>query len=89
MTTEFSGKALALIEITHWYETALVMGFVYLFFASNIKLAAGMIILVYFLTILIDNTFARVKWQMAEKSCWIVAMIAGLGYIIVLYFLKK
>lgn len=89
VTTEFSGKALALIEITHWYETALVMGFVYLFFASNIKLAAGMIILVYFLTILIDNTFARVKWQMAVKSCWIVAMIAGLGNIIVLYLIKK
>ena len=35
ITTEFSGPALALIEITHWYETILLLGMVYLFFAFN------------------------------------------------------
>ena len=35
VTTEFSGRTLALIEIAHWYETAVVLGMVALFFASS------------------------------------------------------
>ena len=35
ITTEFAGPALALIEITHWYENVLLLGIVYLFFAFN------------------------------------------------------
>jgi ech hydrogenase subunit B len=89
ITTEFSGKALAMIEIAHWYENVLVMGFVYLFFAAKPTLAAGITLAVYFLAILIDNTFARVKWQMALKSCWIVAITAGLGNIIILFFIAR
>jgi formate hydrogenlyase subunit 4 len=89
ITTEFSGKALAMIEIAHWYENVLVMGFVYLFFAANPVPAVAITLAIYFLAILIDNTFARVKWQMALKSCWIVAITAGLGNIIVLFFIAR
>src|SRR5512139_1408826 len=39
LTTEFSGPALALIEIAHWYENVLLLGIVYLFFAFNPLLA--------------------------------------------------
>jgi ech hydrogenase subunit B len=89
ITTEFSGKALAMIEIAHWYENVLVMGFVYLFFAANPVVAVGVTLAIYFLAILVDNTFARVKWQMALKSCWIVAITAGLGNIILLFFISR
>jgi formate hydrogenlyase subunit 4 len=89
ITTEFSGKALAMIEIAHWYENVLVMGFVYLFFAANPIPAVGFTLAIYFLAILIDNTFARVKWQMALKSCWIVAITAGLGNIILMFFIAR
>ena len=41
ITTEFSGPALALIEITHWYENVLLLGMVYLFFGFNPWLALG------------------------------------------------
>ena len=39
ITTEFSGPALAVIEITHWYENVLLLGMVYLFFGFNPWLA--------------------------------------------------
>jgi len=35
LTTEFSGSSLAMIEVAHWYENIMLLGFVYLFFASS------------------------------------------------------
>src|SRR5512144_2050990 len=34
ISTEFSGRALALIELAHWYENVFLLGWIYLFFAS-------------------------------------------------------
>jgi ech hydrogenase subunit B len=88
VTTEFSGRTLALIEIAHWYETVIVLGMVALFFASIPWLAAAATAAVFFLLILVDNVFARVKWQLALGSAWIVAATLGVGNIMVVYFLK-
>ena len=89
ITTEFSGPALAMLELAHWYETVFLLGFVYLFFSHHILTAIAVALLVYFFVILVDNTFARVKWQVLIKSLWLVAIIFGLGNIIVLSLLKK
>jgi ech hydrogenase subunit B len=88
ITTEFSGRTLALIEVAHWYETVVVLGMVALFFAAVPWLAAVAAAAVYFLMILVDNVFARVKWQLALASSWIVAGTLGVGNILVVYFLK-
>jgi ech hydrogenase subunit B len=88
VTTEFSGRTLAFIEIAHWYETVVVLGMVALFFASIPWLAAVVTAGVWFLMILVDNVFARVKWQLALASGWIVAGTLGVGNILVVYFLK-
>jgi len=87
VTTEFSGPSLGLIEITHWYETVLLLGFVWLFFGFNPVIAAIAVILVYLLEILIDNTNARVRWQFAVKSSWLIAVVVGVVNLAVLYFL--
>ncbi|HEY9594683.1 MAG TPA: NADH-quinone oxidoreductase subunit H, partial [Spirochaetia bacterium] len=88
VTTEFSGKTLALIEIAHWYETVVVLGMVALFFSAVPWLAAVVTAFVYFIVILVDNTFARVKWQAALASAWIVAFALGVGNILVVFFLR-
>jgi ech hydrogenase subunit B len=87
VTTEFSGRTLALIEIAHWYETVVVLGMVALFFASIPWLAGIAAAAVFFLMILVDNVFARVKWQLALSSAWIVGATLGVGNILVVYFL--
>jgi formate hydrogenlyase subunit 4 len=87
VTTEFSGPTLGLIEVTHWYETVFLLGFVYLFFASNPVIAVIAVILVYLLEILIDNASARVKWQLVMKSSWVVAVIVGVANLAALYYL--
>lgn len=91
ITTEISGRTLAAVEVSHWYENVFLLGFVFLFFANGTPLMAVIGVLVclilYFLEIVIDNTYARMKWQFALKSSWIVTLIAGGVNLLLLYFL--
>ena len=88
ITTEFSGATLAMIEVAHWYETIFLLGFVFLFFAWNSPvsyvIAVAACILIYFLEILIDNSYARVKWQVVLKSSWIMAAALGFTNLLIL-----
>lgn len=81
MTTEMSGSTLGLVEILHWCENVLFLGWVGLFFVwgGPVTLIWGVVaaLAAYFLEILIDNNFARVKWQFMLKSAWAVALVAG------------
>jgi formate hydrogenlyase subunit 4 len=92
MTTEFSGKTMAVIEIAHWYENIFLLGFVYLFFANAMAwspiLAVVICLATYFLEILIDNNYARMKWQIAINASWIVAITLGFVNLLVLYFMS-
>ena len=88
MTTEFSGRTLAMIEIAHWYENVFLLGWVYLFFASWPALGVAASLLVFGFVILVDNVFARLKWQAALKSAWVVAAVLGFGNILVLSLLR-
>jgi len=88
-TTEFTGRTLAMIEIAHWYEKVIILGFLYLFFARNPFFGIASVLAVYFLVILIDNTFARAKWQFVFASSWIVAAVLGLGNMLVLFYMPR
>ena len=89
MTTEFVGRTMGWIEISHWYENVFLLGFVFLFFANGTWygwiIGIVVAILAYFLEVLIDNCFARMKWQFAFKSAWIVAVVLGVINLFVLY----
>lgn len=91
ITTEMSGKTLAKVEIMHWCENVLFLGWVGMFFIwgnpVSFLIALIVVALVYFLEIWIDNNFARVKWQLLLKASWAVAFVAGFVNIAVLAFL--
>jgi formate hydrogenlyase subunit 4 len=89
ITTEFAGPSLAIVEIVHWYETAIILGIVFLFFSSTPVLAAGVVLAAYFIEILIDNTFARFKWELTLKSSWIVTLLFGGINLLVLFIIDK
>ncbi|MFC2149623.1 respiratory chain complex I subunit 1 family protein [Candidatus Auribacterota bacterium] len=89
ITTEFSGKALAMIEVSHWLDSIIIMGFMYLFFASHPFLGIIAVSAIYTFVCLIDNVFARVKWQLTLKSCWIVAVLFGFTNIMVLFYILR
>jgi ech hydrogenase subunit B len=88
ITTEFSGPGLALIEIAHWYETVLLLGMVYLFFAFNPWLAMAMALGTYLFEIFIDMNYARFKWQLTFLSSWLFTAVAGVSNIIVLSLMR-
>ncbi|MDD4797321.1 MAG: NADH-quinone oxidoreductase subunit H, partial [Eubacteriales bacterium] len=81
LTTEFSGPTLAVVEITHWYENVMLLGFVYLFFSWKAWyspiVAVAACLLVYFLEILVDNIAARVRWKWALSRVWILTATVG------------
>lgn len=74
LTTEFSGPALAVIEIGHWYETIILLGLVYLFMAPWPVAAVLVTFLVFVGETFIDNTNARLKWQGTLRSTWMVTL---------------
>lgn len=92
LTTEFSGKTMAVIEIAHWYENIFLLGFVYLFFVNTASwspvLAVAVCLVTYFIEILIDNSYARMKWQIAINASWIVAITLGFVNLLVIYFVR-
>ena len=88
ITTEFSGRTLAMIEIAHWYENIFLLGWVWLFFGSLPWLGVAVALVVYVLVILVDNIFARLKWQAALKSAWLVTLVLGFGNILALALLS-
>ena len=81
ITTEMSGRTLAKVEVMHWAENVLSLGWIGLFFVwgnpASILLGVVAALVAFFLEILIDNNFARVKWQLMLKSAWAVALVCG------------
>jgi ech hydrogenase subunit B len=74
--TEYSGPYLALIEIAHWYEVILVLGFCALFWSTSVT---GMIVLValtYFAELIVDNVTARLTWR------WMLKSAVGMGVVL-------
>lgn len=89
MTTEFVGRTMGWVEISHWYENVFLLGFVFLFFANGTAYGwiIGIVVAIatYFFEVFIDNCFARMKWQFAFKSAWVVAIVLGMANLFVLY----
>lgn len=81
LTTDLSGNIFALVELAEWYEDVMLMGILTLFIINtnvwSIPIALLVSFLCYFLIILVDNIFPRVKWDKMLSSAWIVTLIFG------------
>jgi ech hydrogenase subunit B len=92
ITTEYSGRDLAVIEVTHWFEVIFTLTLVYVFFATKAPISHVFAIiacgLVYFLEIIIDNAFARLKWQQAFTSAWIITGTMGILNLLILSYFR-
>jgi len=89
VTIEYSGKYLGIIEITHCYEVVLVMVFVAMFWATNVWIGTLLAIVCYFLEIIVDNAFARLRTMWMFRYMWTVAFILSLTNLIWLYVWKS
>ena len=69
-TTEMAGRWLALAELGHWYEAAVVVTLIALAAASQPALAAALVAVTYGATIVVDNTVPRATWRTALAVAW-------------------
>lgn len=92
ITTEISGRNLALIEMAEWFESVFFLGIVALFFITSNPyswiVAIVVCLLAYFFEILVDNSNARVKWQAMLKTTWVATLILGFVNLLVVDFMK-
>jgi len=79
--TEFSGYTLALIEVGHWTKLTLMLGFVSLFWAPNLLIGAALAFLLFFIVLVIDNSYPRLDWKSMIKTTWSVGILLILANI--------
>ena len=85
ITTDLSGRDLALVEIGHWYENTILLGWLYLFFAPwGVALALPIALVLFFAEVLVDNTHARLKWATTLKATWVVTGLFGVTNLMLL-----
>ena len=94
ITTEMSGRTLAKVEIMHWCESILFLMWVGMFFIwdnpASIVLAVVVALAAWFFEVVIDNNFARMKWQNCLSGAWLVALVMGvvnLFYVLITPFI--
>ena len=79
-----SGRTLAKVEVMHWCENVLALGWIGLFFVwgnpVSLVVAVGAALAAFCLEILIDNNFARVKWQAMLKSSLCTCKEVAMAY---------
>ena len=79
--TEFSGYTLALIELGHWTKLTLMLGFVSLFWAPNLLIGAALAFILFFIVLVIDNSYPRLDWKTMIKTTWSVGLLLILANI--------
>lgn len=85
LTTEFSGRQLAIIELTHWYDLIILLGLITLFFAKPLWVGILIALGSYFLELVIDNISARVTWKWMIKATWLIGIGAAATNLVWLY----
>ncbi len=80
--TEFSGYTLAMVELGHWTKVALLLGFVSLFWAPNLIIGAALAFILFFIVLLIDNSYPRLDWKTMVKTTWVVGFLLILANIV-------
>ena len=92
ITTEMGATVLALNDITEWYENVFLLGVIGIFIVNSnpwsYLVAILVIAAVYFLEILIDNTSARVKWNLMLKLTWMVTLLSSGVNLLILMLIR-
>jgi ech hydrogenase subunit B len=78
-----AGPWLALAELGHWFETAMVLALIALASLQQPLVAVGLVVATYALVLVVDNTFPRATWRAALALAWVVggggAVVALVG----------
>ncbi len=87
LTQDIAGNVLGILELGEIYEEVFLMTIVVLFFIwknpLSYVLGIAVALLVFFIMIVVDNVFPRVKWEHMLVSSWGVTLsLAGSNFLI-------
>ncbi|EYE89145.1 ech hydrogenase subunit B [Fervidicella metallireducens AeB] len=85
MFTEYSGPALAIIEVAHWYEYVFLLGLIFLFWYTSPIIGLILALITFFLEIVIDNICARLSWEWMLKFTWTIIIGLSIANILFIY----
>lgn len=85
ITLEYAGPYLAIIELTHFYETFLLLAIVAAFFVTQLWLGVLVALAVYVVAIVVDNLCARMRTTWMVRYMWTVPVALAVCNIIWLY----
>ena len=80
--TEFSGYTLALVELGHWTKITLLLGFASLFWSQNLIVGMILAFALFFVVLVIDNSYPRLDWKTMIKTTWMVGFLLILANIV-------
>ena len=83
--TDYSGPFLALIEVGHWFETVLMLGFCSLFWAGNWAVMLTLAGTAYLTMVWLDNVTARMNWRFLFGYAWLLGLPLALINLFWLY----
>ena len=76
--TEFSGYTMAMLEVGHWVKMVLLLSVIALFWAPNLLVGAGLSLLLFFVALIVDNSYPRLTWRRMLGTAW------GVGFVLIL-----
>lgn len=85
LTIEYAGPYLAILEIAHFYEIALLFYLIMLFWASSLLVGALLACAAFFLMIVVDNAFARLTTIWTFRFMWGGALVLAITNVLWLY----
>jgi ech hydrogenase subunit B len=88
VTTEISGRYLAMVEIAHWYEVVILLGLMVLFWPRPLWVGVLLALCAYLVVIVLDNATARLTWRWMVRVSWSVAVSAIVLNMVGLYVVK-
>ncbi len=86
LTSDLAGPQLALVEVAHWYETAILFGLlVPMLFNWSLAAGAGAALGLYLLAVLVDCSTGRARWQLVLRTTWVATLVLSGANLFALY----
>ena len=85
ITIEYAGPYLGIIEIAHFYETAILFFIIMMFWQTNLYIGFGLETLAFLAILILDNTFSRLTTTWMLKYMWSIPLFLSIANIIWLW----
>ena len=85
ITIEYAGPYLAVIEVTHFIEVALLLAVAALFWHTNLIVGIAVALACFLGQIVVDNACARLTTMWMVRFLWTIPMLLALSNIVWLY----